>query len=204
MSRRIDYYFSIVSPWAFIGHAPFMEVARRHGVAVRFRPVFLGELFAETGGLPLAKRHPARQRYRTLELKRWRLARGIELNISPKHWPFNPKLADGLVIAAIEAGHDPAALIGRLGSGVWQRDENMADPLMLEAVLAELGLPASLLEAATSEHTAVIYAANHEAAVGADVFGSPGYVLDGEVFWGQDRIDLLDAALSSGRAPFTP
>lgn len=204
MPRRIDYYFSVVSPWAFIGHAPFMDVVRRHGAAVRFRPVFLGELFAETGGLPLPKRHPARQRYRTVELKRWRLARSIELNVAPTHWPFNPKLADGLVIAAIEAGHDPSALIGRIGSGVWQREEDMADPSALAAVLTELGLPAALLEMATSEHTSVIYAANHEAAVSADVFGSPGYVLDGEVFWGQDRIDLLDAALSSGRPPFTP
>src|SRR5690348_8567945 len=106
MARNVQYFFSTVSPWAFIGHAPFLEVARRHGVTVEFRPVALGELFAETGGLPLAKRHPARQRYRLVELQRWREARGIALNIRPAHWPFNGAFTDRLVIAAIEAGID--------------------------------------------------------------------------------------------------
>ncbi|TSJ64673.1 2-hydroxychromene-2-carboxylate isomerase [Starkeya sp. 3C] len=204
MSRSIDYYFSIVSPWAFIGHAPFLDVARRHGARVNFRPVFLGELFADTGGLPLPRRHPARQRYRLVELKRWREARGIDFHVSPAHWPLDAKHGDRLVIAAQIAGHDAAPLIARLISGVWQREENMADPATLAEVLAELGLPAELLEMAAADRTAVIYQANHDAAVEADVFGSPAYVLDGEVFWGQDRIDLLDRALSSGRAPFTP
>lgn len=204
MSRSIDYYFSVVSPWAFIGHAPFLALARRHGMRVNFIPVQLGDLFAETGGLPLAKRHPARQRYRLLELKRWREARGIDLNIKPAHWPFDPKPADRLIIAAQIAGHDVGPLAERMMSGVWQREENLADPATLAAVLAELDLPAALLEAAAQDRTATIYQANHDAAIEADVFGSPAYVLDGEVFWGQDRIELLDGALTSGRAPFTP
>lgn len=204
MSRSIDYYFSVVSPWAFIGHVPFLDVARRHGARVNFRPVLLGELFAETGGLPLAKRHPARQRYRLVEMKRWREARGLDFHLSPAHWPVDARAADRLIIAAQIAGHDVAPLIARLMSGVWQREENLADPATLAAILAELGLPAELLEASASDRTATIYQANHDDAVEGDVFGSPAYVLDGEVFWGQDRIELLDRALSSGRAPFTP
>lgn len=204
MSRSIDYYFSVVSPWAFIGHARFLDVARRHGVRVNFRLVLLGELFAETGGLPLARRHPVRQRYRLVELKRWREARGLDLNLHPAHWPFDPRLADRLVIAAQIAGHDVAPLAGRLMAGVWQREEDLAGPATLAAVLEELGLPAGLLEDAGGDRAAAIYRANQDAAIEADVFGSPAYVLDGEVFWGQDRIELLDRALSSGRAPFTP
>lgn len=204
MSRSIDYYFSVVSPWAFIGHVPFLDVARRHGARINFRPVLLGELFAETGGLPLAKRHPARQRYRLVELKRWREARGLDFHLSPAHWPVDARAADRLIIAAQIGGHDVAPLIARLMSGVWQREENLADPATLAAILAELGLPAELLEASAGDRTATIYQANHDDAVEGDVFGSPAYVLDGEVFWGQDRIELLDRALSSGRAPFTP
>lgn len=203
-SRSIDYYFSTQSPWAFIGFPVFLDIAARHGARINFKPVLLGELFADTGGLPLPKRHPARQRYRILELKRWRLARGLDFHISPAHWPFDPNLADRLIIAAQLAGHDPAPLVARLGVGIWQRQENMADAATLSAVLAELGLPASLIESAPGERTLTIYKGNHDAAVEADVFGSPSYVLDGEVFWGQDRLDLLDAALASGRAPFTP
>ncbi|MDQ0511916.1 2-hydroxychromene-2-carboxylate isomerase [Ancylobacter amanitiformis] len=204
MSRSIDYYFSISSPWAFLGYAAFLDVAHRHGLRINFRPVLLGELFAETGGLPLPRRHPVRQRYRLVELKRWRDMRGVALHLAPAHWPFDAGLADRLIIAAQIAGHDVASLVGRLGSGVWQRQENLADPATLALILAELGLPAGLVEAADSDKARTIYQTNHADAVEADVFGSPSYVLDGEIFWGQDRIELLDAALSSGRAPLTP
>ncbi len=204
MSRSIDYYFSIPSPWAFIGFPLLLDIAGRHGARINFKPVLLGELFAETGGLPLPRRHPARQRYRLVELQRWRAARGLEFHLNPAHRPADMSDADRLIIAAQLAGHDPAPLTARLGAGVWQRQENMADPTTLAAVLAELGLPAGLLESAQGEETRAVYKANHDAAVEADVFGSPSYVLDGEVFWGQDRLDLLDAALASGRAPFTP
>ncbi len=204
MSRTIDYYYSVQSPWAFVGYDAFLSVADRHGATIDFRPVQLGGLFSETGGLPLAKRHPARQRYRMVELKRWREARGLDFNLQPAFWPLDSAPADRLVIATANAGIHPAVLVGRLSSGVWQREENIADPQVLAAILDELGLPAELLEASTQEDVVAQYKANHDRAVAADVFGSPAYVLDGEVFWGQDRIDLLDAALANGRAPYTP
>src|SRR5690606_12506333 len=94
MSRTIDYYFSLVSPWAYLGHAPFIDVARRHGVKVNVKPMSLASVFPETGGLPLGKRAPARQRYRLMEMQRWREKRGVPLNIHPKFWPFNVGAAD--------------------------------------------------------------------------------------------------------------
>jgi 2-hydroxychromene-2-carboxylate isomerase len=76
MARSIDYYFSLVSPWAYIGHVTFMDVTQSRGLTVNFKPISLASVFPETGGLPLAKRAPARQRYRILELQRWREKRG--------------------------------------------------------------------------------------------------------------------------------
>src|ERR1700688_2557823 len=93
MHRSIDYYFSLVSPWAYIGHATFMNLTQRHNLDVNFKPVSLPTVFAETGGLPLGKRAPARQRYRIMELQRWREKRGVELNVHPKFWPFNVETA---------------------------------------------------------------------------------------------------------------
>ena len=89
MHRSIDYYFSLVSPWAYIGHATFMDLTQRHSLDVNFKPVSLPTVFAETGGLPLNKRAPARQRYRIMELQRWREKRGVRLNVHPKFWPFS-------------------------------------------------------------------------------------------------------------------
>ena len=72
MREKIDYYFSLISPWAYLGHATFMELAATNGLDITFKPIFLQSVFDETGGLVLAKRHPARQNYRWFELQRWR------------------------------------------------------------------------------------------------------------------------------------
>ncbi|MCK0196056.1 2-hydroxychromene-2-carboxylate isomerase [Ancylobacter sp. 6x-1] len=204
MFRTLDYYFSIHSPFAFLGNEALAEIARRHEVQVVYRPVLLGPLFDETGGLPLGKRHPARQRYRLVEMQRWQERRGVAFNLMPLHWPFDPALADRLVIAAVEAGFDPGALVGRLFAAVWQRQENLAETATLLAVLQELGLPSDILVEASGQKIAGLYEENRRRAVESDVFGSPSYVLDGEVFWGQDRIELLEQALSSRRRPYRP
>jgi 2-hydroxychromene-2-carboxylate isomerase len=163
----------------------------------------LGELFAETGGLPLVKRHPVRQRYRMLELQRWRDKRGLDFHLRPAHSPFNGRLADGLVIAAIEAGHDPDPFLRRAFSGVFERELDLADPATVAKLADDSGLPgAQLVERSGSDHISAAYERNRQDALAADVFGSPVYVLDGEVFWGQDRIELLADALKSGRPPY--
>ena len=94
MPRQVDYYFSFQSPWAYIGYQPFREVVSTYGLNVNYRPVLLVDLFAETGGLPLPKRHPVRQRYRMAELQRWRDRRGLNFHLQPANWPFNARLAD--------------------------------------------------------------------------------------------------------------
>jgi 2-hydroxychromene-2-carboxylate isomerase len=204
MSRKIDYYFSLISPWAYIGHSLFMDIAKRHGVEINYKPVFLGRMFAETGGLPLNKRHPARQRYRMVELQRWREKRGLSFTIEPKHWPFDVNLADRFVIAASASHTDPDQFLRQAFAAIWERDEDLADPTVLKRVADEVGLDSEvLMELTEGSSTDAIYALNLENAIEAGVFGSPAYVLDGEVFWGQDRLELLDEALTSGRKAYT-
>jgi 2-hydroxychromene-2-carboxylate isomerase len=203
MPRSVDYYFSLASPWAYIGHRPFMDIARRHGLTVAYKPVPLGRLFPQTGGLPLAQRHPARQRYRMLELQRWREKRGLKFNLKPKFWPFDVALADRFVIAVAAAREDPDAFLRRAFAGIWEEERNLADPLVVAELAEAVGLDSSsLIEEAGLMRTGERYDRNLEDAVAHDVFGSPTYVLDGETFWGQDRLELLDDALASGRAAY--
>jgi 2-hydroxychromene-2-carboxylate isomerase len=205
MPRQVDYYFSFPSPWAYIGHKPFLEVATTYGLKVNYKPVLLVDLFSETGGLPLIKRHPVRQRYRMVELQRWRDRRGLNFHLQPSNWPFNGRLADGVVIAALEAGHDPEPFMRRAFAAVWEDQLNLADSATLVKIADQSGLPGQqLVERSGSEAIGAAYEQNRQDALAADVFGSPGYVLDGEVFWGQDRIELLADALKSGRAPYRP
>ena len=204
MARQIDYYFSTVSPWAYIGHALFEDVAKANNLTINYKPVTLGELFAETGGLPLAKRHPARQQYRMLELQRWRDKRGLQFHFKPKHWPFNSRLADGTVLAAIEAGLNPEPLLRRIYKSVWEGQLDLGDSATIAKLADESGLPgAKLVARAPSDEIGAIYEKNRGDAIAAGVFGSPAWVLGGEVFWGQDRIELLADALKSGRKAYS-
>ncbi len=203
MPRQVDYYFSFQSPWAYVGHSVFQEVAKTYGLKVNYKPVVLVDLFSETGGLPLMKRHPVRQRYRMVELQRWRDKRGMKFHLQPENWPFNARLADGVVIAALEAGLGPEPFMRRAFAAVWEDQLKMTDPAILIKLADETGLPGKkLVERSASEEVSAAYEQNRQDAMAADVFGSPAYVLDGEVFWGQDRIELLADALKSGRAPY--
>jgi 2-hydroxychromene-2-carboxylate isomerase len=203
--RRLDYFFSVSSPWAYMGHARLLALAERHDLDLAYKPVYLGNIFAETGGLPVPKRHPARQRYRLVELQRWRDHLGLAFNVRPKFWPFDVNLADRFVIAVVMSGADPGPVLARAFAAVWEREQNLADEATLLRLAADSGLQGpALLAAARSEAAEQAYEQNFRDAVASDVFGSPSYVLDGEVFWGQDRLGLLDEALSTARLPYTP
>ena len=204
MARQVDYYFSFSSPWAYIGHKTFRDVVGTYGVVVNHKPVVLVDLFSETGGLPLVKRHPVRQRYRMVELQRWRDKRGLNFHLQPKYTPLNARLADGVVIAAVEAGLDPDPFLRRAFPAVWENQLNLADPDTVIRIADEAGLPGKQLVArSASEDISAAYEQNRQDAIAADVFGSPVYVLEGEVFWVQDRIELLADALKSGRKPYS-
>ena len=200
---HIDYWFSLVSPWAFLGHQAFLDLAKREGATVAFKPVELGEVFPHTGGLPLPKRHPARQKYRLLELQRWRELRNIPLKIHPKHWPYPVSLANRTIVALADGGADPGPYTKRCFEACWVEDQNCADEAVLAKLLTECGHnPELIIGNAGTGDIQAIYAGHAAQAVEAGVIGSPCYVLNGEVFWGQDRLDLLERALKSERAPF--
>lgn len=193
MPATVDYYFTPVSPWAFLGHDRFAALLRETGAAVQVRPVDYGVIFPASGGLPLPKRAPQRQAYRLVELRRWADHLGIALNPQPAFFPVDGSAATLLVVATALAHGSPAALdlSGRIGRAIWVEQRNVADPAVLDALLAEAGLPATLRAHAASPEVAARFAADTHRAMDAGVFGAPSYVVDGEVFWGQDRLDFL-------------
>lgn len=206
MSREIEYYFTLASPWAYLGHRAFVAIADRHDVAIRYRPMPVRRVFDETGGLPLPKRHPVRQRYRLVELQRWRARRDLPLNLQPRFRGSDFTLADRCVVALVAAGLDPDPFVRRAGAGLWVDEADLGDADVLATLLAESGTPdhSRILVAAESDEIAARHERNYADALAAGIFGAPSYVLDGEVFWGQDRLDLLDEALTSGRPAYRP
>ena len=159
MPRHIDYYFSLQSPWAYIGHRLFRDIAASHGAAVAVKPVMLLDLFAEDIG------HASQ---------------------------------------LLQLGLDPEPYLQRAFPAIWEQQLNLGDAEVITRLADAAGLPGrDLVAKSGSDAVAAVYEQNRQDAIAADVFGSPAYVLDGEIFWGQDRLELLADALKSGRSAYT-
>ena len=198
MAITIDYYLSLNSPWTYMGSAPFAEIARRYGADVNVKPAKFGPIFEQTGGLPLPKRSRQRQAYRMMELKRWREVRELPLNVAPKFFPSDEAAATRLVIAAKLQGKDAHRLSLELGRAIWEREESFADAAVMASAAQRAGLDAAALRAGgpSDAELDALYEQFTLDALKAGVFGAPSYVLpSGEIFWGQDRLELLDRAL---------
>lgn len=192
MSQQIDYYYTSISPFTYLGHSTLLQIAADAGAKVRFRPVKLGQVFAVSGALPLPQRPECRQQYRLLEISRWATKRNLPVNQQPAHFPTDPGLADRCAIALQENGQDVGSFVGRVLAACWAQQQNIADESVITVILTDLGVDAGeLLEQANSADTETIYDANTTAAIDQGVLGAPAYVLDGEQFWGQDRLELL-------------
>jgi len=200
MSRTIDYYFAPNSPWTYLGHARFAAIAKAAGAAVRVLPVDLGgKVFPISGGLPLAKRAPQRQAYRLMELKRFSEYLNAPLTVQPKYFPVNSDDAARLIIAVDLHDRTDAAMqmTGAVLAAVWAQERNIADAKVLAELLKECGLSAQRLEQSYSQAVQERYEANTQQAIDKGVFGAPSYVIDGEIFWGQDRLDFVERKLGT-------
>ena len=201
MSISVDYYLAPQSPWTYLGHQRFADLAKAAGAQVNVLPIDLGgKVFPVSGGLPLGKRAPQRQAYRLVELKRFSEHLLLPLTLQPTYFPVPGDDAARLIIAVeLHDGADAAmALTGAVLSAVWAQQRNIADAQVLAALLGETGLAAGRLEDAQRPAAAERYEANTQRAIQAGVFGSPSYVIDGEIFWGQDRLDFVQRRLARG------
>ena len=201
LTTTVDYYFTPQSPWTYLGHERFAQIARAANAAVRVLPIDLGgKIFPISGGLPLGQRAPQRQAYRLVELQRYSDHLRAPINLKPKYFPVGGDDASRLIIAVdLHDGSDAAMKIsGAVFSAVWVRERNIADEKVLAELLLECGLDAARLEQSHSQAVQERYEANTQQAIDAGVFGAPSYVIDGEIFWGQDRLDFVERRLAMG------
>lgn len=194
----IDYYLAPQSPWAYLGHHRFAALAHQAGARINVLPVDFGKVFAASGGLPLGQRAPQRQAYRLQELARISTFLKIPLHVKPQYFPVAGDDAARLTITVgMHDGADAAmALAGAVLTACWAQQRNIAAASTLAELLAECGLPPERLAQASSPVAQEHYATFTQKAIDAGVFGAPSYVVDGEIFWGQDRLDFLERRLA--------
>ena len=199
MSTTVDYYIAPQSPWTYLGHQRFVQMAKAAGATVRLMPMDLGKVFPISGGLPLGKRAPQRQAYRLAELTRFSKGLGIPLNLHPQFFPVAGDSAAKLIIAVdMHQGTDAAlAMTGAVLAAVWQQNRDIADANTLAALLSEHQLDPACLALSNTSEVQARYDSNTQSAIDTQVFGAPSYVIDGELFWGQDRLDFVAQKLKA-------
>lgn len=195
MSNVIYHYFSIGSPWAYLGLQPLQELAGEHHK--RIVPI-VTNIIEENGGIFLKDRPASRKAYWLKDLKRWAQFRGKPLALDDRQTLGNPLPAAGMVIAAILDGKDWYRLTQALQKALWEDKRDIAQSEVRIAVAVEAGLDGLLLNRRESDQDVQdtwdrgLYAATE-----LGVFGSPTYVYEGELYWGQDSLFLLQRRLES-------
>lgn len=194
---HIDYYFSTLSPFAYLAGDRFREIVARHGVNVTYKPLDIMALLARTGGTTPKDRHPFRLAYRAQDLPRQARKLGLPLNLAPAHWPTNAAPSSYAIISAqSDGGGDLPALVQAVLRAVWAEERDIAGDDVIRACLSDAGFDPDIANRGLLSG-AETYAANLEAAVEAGVFGSPFFVTgDGACFFGQDRLEDLDLHLA--------
>lgn len=194
---QIDYFFSTISPFAYLAGTRLEEIAAKHGAAVTYKPFDITALFPRAGGLPLSERPPSRIEYRAQELRRQAKKAGLPINLKPAHFPTNAAPSSYAIIAAQASGAgDIGALVQAILRACWAEEKDIAEDAVIRSCLEAAGFDPGLADSGLLAG-AEAYSRNLEEAVERGVFGSPFYITDtDERFWGQDRLEDLDLHLA--------
>ena len=202
-TRIIEYYFALASPWSYLGNDRLRAIASANDVTIDPIVVDYDKMFAATGTIPLPERPPLRKAYRLVELRRWSTWRGVPLVPEPRHYRGvveepDERIAALMVTAAKAAGEDSLTLAHAISRALWAEERFPFVRTELLSIATANGYDGpSLLAAADEPETVRLYENQTEQAIARGVFGMPFYIFRGEPFWGQDRLEMLEAALAS-------
>ena len=198
MSQAIDFYFDFSSPYGYLASTKIEEIAARHGRTVNWRPILLGAVFKVTNQQPLST-IPVKGDYSRRDFERSARYLGVPFR-QPSAFPISTTAAARAFYAVSDT--DPA-LAKRLASALYEayfaQDRDISSPETTLDVAAKLGIDRDALGRALNDNAIKDRLRREvDAAIGNGVFGSPYIVVDGEPFWGADRLDQVEKWLSTG------
>ena len=200
--RKIDFYFSFISLYTYIGYEAFQALVQKYDLEVTYKPIDLHAIFTAGGGLPVSKRPPQRQAYRFVEMQRWAIARNIPLVLKPKHHPSNPEIGHRMLLAAMSNGEDIRQFVGNALKILWVDDLNIEDPQVMVAAANRSDLDGhALLEQSKDPSIQLQIDRLTQEGVDRQVFGTPFFFYEDEPFWGQDRLNMLEELITTNRQP---
>ena len=194
---KVDYFMSHGSPWTFLGHNRINNIVKQFNVQLNMYPVNYGEIFPVSGGLPVFKRPLQRQKIRLQELKRWAEFLNIDLIPEPKFFPSKSLLPSLLIIAAkIKKTNKDFELASSIMNALWVKELNIDEENTLKNIMDNLELDSEdLLSFAKSQECESIFKEYTKIAIEKNVFGAPTFIIDDQIYWGQDRLDFIERHL---------
>ena len=196
---QVDYFMSHGSPWTFLGHKRLGEIIKKYKVKLNMFPVNYGEIFPISGGLPVSKRPVQRQKIRLQELKRWSKFLDINLIPQPTSFPSKSMLPSLLIIASqIMKTNKDFELAHNIMNALWVEDLDIDDENVLFSILNKMDFSSEeILSLAKSEECSNIMQKFTKIAIEKNVFGAPTFIIDDQIYWGQDRLNFVDRHLES-------
>ena len=192
--KTVYYYHALSSPWAYLGWPEFKTLIEKYDLNVVVRPT---RIVPANGGVPLRSRPQPRQDYHAVELDRWRKRLNMPLVLKPKYYPTNNEFSARMVIAADTLGLPSLELSHALLRALWSEEKDVTDPAVRIAVANSLDLDGEKLQKMEDEPEIVqAWLDSHEEATSRGVFGTPTWIYKDVLYWGQDRLNFLDEALS--------
>ena len=202
--QTLEYYYALASPWSFLGNQKLTEIADRHNLKIDPIIINYDVMFAAAKTVPLPERPILRKEYRLLDLQRWATFRDVEFNAEPKFYRGEveePNELDGalMVVAAKEEGLDSLKLAHSISRALWAEERFPFEKSELIRIADAEGFDgAKLWQKTNDSRIADAYAANTQKSIDQGVFGMPFYIVGGQRYWGQDRLELMDHVLVNG------
>ncbi|MEO1719705.1 MAG: DsbA family protein [Pseudomonadota bacterium] len=201
--NTIEYYYSAHSAYAYIGASAFYDIAAAHDARIVHRPYDLRAAITALGGAVGNKTDAHKAYYFGREIDRWAEWRGVPiLDKAPDTHAHDFTHANRMIIATLDANRTRESndATDRLSLAIltahWTRGVDLADQSTLIAIADEAGLDGkTLADRAETPEVSAAHDANTAAAIARPVFGSPTYIVDGDMFYGQDRLEMIDRAL---------
>ena len=196
MTNILDYYFATPSPWAYLATPRLIELKNKYDLKINWKPSDLMEIFAVHGVAAVKDRPQPVQLNRLTELKRWGKFLNMPITIQPKFFPVDPSLSHRTIILAQKNNIKIENLIFSFQKAVWADEKNISDEnTIIEICKSNNFNSSSIIEDANSEEIINEYKKNTEDALSSNVWGSPTFIYNSELSWGQDRIDFLERAI---------
>ena len=196
--KEVEYFYAAHSAFAYLGSERFRAIVTAAGRRIAHRPVDLRRVVVEGGAVPFGRRTRAHAAYYFgREIERWSEERGAPwLGRIPTHHANDITLPNCMLIAGLVRGIEIDGLAHAMLEAHWRDDADLADRNTLATIGRGVGVdPMPLLDLALSTEVKTIYQANTDEAIRRSVFGSPTYFVDGDMFYGQDRLDMVERAL---------